>query len=504
MRPERLPRTRTFLRGSRPGADVTHGPSPAEEGVRRSRRAGHEHPTRTTTAKPQLLAVSATFHCLTGCAIGEIVGMMIATAFGWGNVAQIAPRSAGVRLRLRADIGAPVQGGAGLGVIVIDRARSGHGLDHDHGDRRTPSSPSRRDGRRITTRSSTGGRGFVVAFRSLVGEPSHDRRAPATRGSVPQRPLEPNPPPPRSLSSSSLDLDRLGLRERRDHELGDAVARLDLEGLVAVGVEQQHADLAAVAGVDQAGRVDERDPVATARPERGSTRPAWPPGSRSRSRSRRWRAPRRRSSPARQRGGRGRRRRRGRGLEAAPRRSRRATEAASRPSAQTHAAPSAPGLAAVDRELGEAVNQRRGDLARTSTPSAVLLALEVAGELVQLGEAAARRVGDQQLDVGRSVSSNARSMRSRSSSSPSPVSAEIAIASRIADEQVAALLLVEQVDLVVDDQPRVLAGADLLEHRVDRGHATRARREGLGGVDHVQDQVGAIVSSSVALNASTS
>ena len=36
------------------------------------------------------LAVSATAHCLTGCALGEIVGMMIATALGWGNVAQIA------------------------------------------------------------------------------------------------------------------------------------------------------------------------------------------------------------------------------------------------------------------------------------------------------------------------------------------------------------------------------------------------------------------------------
>ena len=31
---------------------------------------------------------------------------------------------------------------------------------------------------------------------------------------------------------------------------------------LAVGVEQQHAQLAAVAGVDQAGGVDERDPVA--------------------------------------------------------------------------------------------------------------------------------------------------------------------------------------------------------------------------------------------------
>jgi Domain of unknown function (DUF4396) len=36
------------------------------------------------------LAFSATTHCLTGCAIGEVLGMMIATAAGWGNVAQIA------------------------------------------------------------------------------------------------------------------------------------------------------------------------------------------------------------------------------------------------------------------------------------------------------------------------------------------------------------------------------------------------------------------------------
>ena len=34
-------------------------------------------------------AVQATLHCLTGCAIGEILGMVIATAFGLGNVASI-------------------------------------------------------------------------------------------------------------------------------------------------------------------------------------------------------------------------------------------------------------------------------------------------------------------------------------------------------------------------------------------------------------------------------
>lgn len=35
-------------------------------------------------------AFSATTHCLTGCAIGEILGMVIATALGWGDAASVA------------------------------------------------------------------------------------------------------------------------------------------------------------------------------------------------------------------------------------------------------------------------------------------------------------------------------------------------------------------------------------------------------------------------------
>jgi hypothetical protein len=34
-------------------------------------------------------AVQATLHCLTGCAIGEVLGMVIATALGWGSAASI-------------------------------------------------------------------------------------------------------------------------------------------------------------------------------------------------------------------------------------------------------------------------------------------------------------------------------------------------------------------------------------------------------------------------------
>src|ERR671938_510029 len=35
------------------------------------------------------LAVSATLHCLTGCAIGEILGLVLATWWGLGNVPSI-------------------------------------------------------------------------------------------------------------------------------------------------------------------------------------------------------------------------------------------------------------------------------------------------------------------------------------------------------------------------------------------------------------------------------
>jgi len=35
------------------------------------------------------MAVSATAHCLTGCAIGEVLGMVIGTALGWSNLATI-------------------------------------------------------------------------------------------------------------------------------------------------------------------------------------------------------------------------------------------------------------------------------------------------------------------------------------------------------------------------------------------------------------------------------
>jgi uncharacterized protein DUF4396 len=50
----------------------------------------HDHRHHEPEQGLNRLAVSATTHCLTGCAIGEIIGMAIATALGWSNAGQIA------------------------------------------------------------------------------------------------------------------------------------------------------------------------------------------------------------------------------------------------------------------------------------------------------------------------------------------------------------------------------------------------------------------------------
>ncbi len=48
-----------------------------------------ENDPDTDSRRLTRMAISATLHCLTGCAIGEVLGMVIGTALGWGNAATI-------------------------------------------------------------------------------------------------------------------------------------------------------------------------------------------------------------------------------------------------------------------------------------------------------------------------------------------------------------------------------------------------------------------------------
>ena len=54
----------------------------------------HEHHAHAApgeaVASLNRIAFSATAHCLTGCAIGEVLGVMIGTALGWSNLPTIA------------------------------------------------------------------------------------------------------------------------------------------------------------------------------------------------------------------------------------------------------------------------------------------------------------------------------------------------------------------------------------------------------------------------------
>ena len=52
--------------------------------------ASHAHDQPEAPASLNRTAFAATWHCLTGCAIGEVLGLAIATALGWGNLASIA------------------------------------------------------------------------------------------------------------------------------------------------------------------------------------------------------------------------------------------------------------------------------------------------------------------------------------------------------------------------------------------------------------------------------
>jgi multisubunit Na+/H+ antiporter MnhG subunit len=74
------------------------------------------------------MAISATLHCLTGCAIGEVLGMVLATWWGWGDLASLL-----VSLAIAFVVTVPVNHwmiGRGRGHAAVHHLHA----DHDHAD----------------------------------------------------------------------------------------------------------------------------------------------------------------------------------------------------------------------------------------------------------------------------------------------------------------------------------------------------------------------------------
>ena len=75
--------------GHHRGDDSAWGAEPPQQTQSAPHGSGHSVATARASSLNQL-AVSATVHCLTGCAIGEVLGMVIGTGLGWSNARTIA------------------------------------------------------------------------------------------------------------------------------------------------------------------------------------------------------------------------------------------------------------------------------------------------------------------------------------------------------------------------------------------------------------------------------
>ena len=288
----------------------------------------------------------------------------------------------------------------------------------------------------------------------------------------------------RARSRERVHLDELDLRELEERRAARSASPAHCEALARVGVQEDDEDLAAVAGVDQAGRVHERDPVARGEPgtrldearmsfgdcdgEAGADRRPLSRRERHVARRRRDRARRLPHRPG----------------PAAPHPGGAAEPGASRARGcrrlrlRDEVRREAPQLAA--REPGaRRARPRRGRNARRSALRA--RTARSAFRRPRTGSAAA---------PARSGRRSAAAIRSRSSSSPSPVAAETCSApgKRFASRR---RVSGSTASILFRTSSRgKLVGADLRQHRVDCGRRLVDVVVGRGGVDNVQDEVG--------------
>ena len=314
--------------------------------------------------------------------------------------------------------------------------------------------------------------------------PAKDRRDPDPGLAHAQPAEDPKPRAPRSLAASSSTSTRRSDATGATTSCAMRMPRLDGERPRAVGVQEHDADLAPVARVDEAGRVDDRDPVAggEARARLHEARVARR-GSRLRGPSGRRRARRARARLA--------RRRRGRG----PRRPR--TPAAAAPRRRGAAGPRARSRAATSASLPPrpgTAQSGRSRVAAGARARALPRACRAARRSARPGRRAAPATRPSSYGTSRRTSSK-RSAKSSAMRAlqrrPAPRPSRPRSAARAGTRaRAAAAQRVEQVDLVQHELDRHLVGADLAQHRVDGLDRLAQAVLGQRRVGDVEDEVG--------------
>ena len=64
--------------------------NPSEAGHSHTQEHGPEAQAQAAGTSLNRLAFTATVHCLSGCATGEVLGMVVGTALGWSTIPTIA------------------------------------------------------------------------------------------------------------------------------------------------------------------------------------------------------------------------------------------------------------------------------------------------------------------------------------------------------------------------------------------------------------------------------
>src|SRR3954471_15599123 len=143
----------------------------------------------------------------------------------------------------------------------------------------------------------------------------------------------------------------------------------------------------------------------------------------------------------------------------------------------------------IDREIGETIGEGGRQSRPNENPVLAIFTLEVTSNLVKLGKALTGLKGDEQLNLREALRDRGRDPRAQLLQ-PLPRLGGDKRCLGMPERQLAALLGIQEIDLVHHQQPRGGIGTDLAKNGVRGGDRGRPLLLRLRAIYDVQDHVG--------------